>query len=213
MPPVALSSESARPPSTQACQRILAAAKLLFGQRGYDGVSIRDVAQMAKASKANVFHHFGSKAGLYSAVLEDTSSAFQAILDSFDAAQQTPRQRISDFARRNLETMLADPASVHLFLRQMLNGRGNSQRQQAEELIARDLNQLLARIRDETSTGLPRSSHVDPLVLLLCILGANFMYFQLQDVLPQLRNAEQPLDQDRFIGALMQLLETSLDGR
>ncbi|MCR6711921.1 MAG: TetR family transcriptional regulator [Demequina sp.] len=44
--------------------RILAAAIELFGARGVDGTSMRDIAARAEVSPALVVHHFGSKQGL-----------------------------------------------------------------------------------------------------------------------------------------------------
>ena len=202
-----------RRPPTDASRRILAAARALFARRGYEGGSIRDIARQAGVSKANVFHHYGSKAGLYSAVLEDSSSVFQAILDSLGDEERTPRDRIARFARRNLETMLADPASVHLFLRQMLNSPGNSQRHEVEAVIARDMQQLLTALQGEIRAGETSSPAPDTLALTLCILGANFMYFQLRDVLPQLGDDQGQMDQAAFSGALMRILAPALEPR
>lgn len=54
----------------------------LFSRRGIDGVSIADVATAAGASKANVIHHFGSKDGLYAAVLERIDAHLDAAVDA-----------------------------------------------------------------------------------------------------------------------------------
>ncbi len=50
-------------------QRLVEAATLLFAQRGFDGVGIREIATAADANSAMVAYHFGSKEGLYQAVL------------------------------------------------------------------------------------------------------------------------------------------------
>ncbi len=50
--------------------RILQAATQLFAQRGYNGVSISDVAQEAHVVKSAIYHHFTSKDALYLAVLQ-----------------------------------------------------------------------------------------------------------------------------------------------
>lgn len=48
---------------------ILAAADELFGDVGYDAVSVRDVAARAGVNKALVFYYFGSKEELFAQVL------------------------------------------------------------------------------------------------------------------------------------------------
>ncbi len=53
--------------------RILQAASKLFAQRGYNGVSISDVAEDAHVVKSAIYHHFPSKEALYLAVLQETT--------------------------------------------------------------------------------------------------------------------------------------------
>jgi AcrR family transcriptional regulator len=51
--------------------RLLAAALQLFGQKGYDSVSVREVARAAGVTTPNVYYYFGSKRGLYLRLLHD----------------------------------------------------------------------------------------------------------------------------------------------
>lgn len=54
--------------TTQA--RLLDAAEKLFSERGFQGISIREITDMAQANLAAVNYHFGSKAGLIRALIE-----------------------------------------------------------------------------------------------------------------------------------------------
>lgn len=49
--------------------RLLDAAELLFAERGFEAVSVRDVTQLAKANVAAVNYHFGSRDGLVALVV------------------------------------------------------------------------------------------------------------------------------------------------
>jgi len=49
--------------------RLLDAAEQLFARRGYQGTSLRDVAKRVGVRPFTLQHHFGSKAGLYEAVV------------------------------------------------------------------------------------------------------------------------------------------------
>jgi AcrR family transcriptional regulator len=51
-------------------ERILAEAERVFGARGFDGASMRQLANAADVPAALVSYHFGSKEGLYRAVFE-----------------------------------------------------------------------------------------------------------------------------------------------
>ncbi len=50
--------------------RLLETATHLFSERGFDGVSTREIAGAVGATLPSIAHHFGSKAGLYQAVLQ-----------------------------------------------------------------------------------------------------------------------------------------------
>ncbi len=52
-------------PRKPSLERILRAAVSVFAQRGYDGASLREVAEAAGVTKPTVYNHFGSKATLY----------------------------------------------------------------------------------------------------------------------------------------------------
>ena len=62
-----MSSRSDSPLDTR--QRLLEGAVLLFAQKGFDGVGIRELAQKAEANSALVQYYFGSKEGLYLAAM------------------------------------------------------------------------------------------------------------------------------------------------
>ena len=57
-------------------ERILAAAMGLFARFGYNGVSARDIATIARVNEVTIYRHYGHKRDLYLAVLE---SALQQV--------------------------------------------------------------------------------------------------------------------------------------
>jgi len=61
-------------------RRLLAAATRLFAERGFEGAGTRDIALAAETTLPSITHHFGSKAGLYHAVLADIDDAITAEL-------------------------------------------------------------------------------------------------------------------------------------
>ncbi len=54
--------------------RLLAAATELFADKGYAGTSVRDICAKADASVPMINHYFGSKEGLYTAILAQLSA-------------------------------------------------------------------------------------------------------------------------------------------
>jgi AcrR family transcriptional regulator len=82
---------------------IIRSALGYFGQQGYHGASMREIARQVGLSQAGLLHHFPTKAELLTAVLEsrDTLSAVSA---------QTAAQRAQD-PLEGLVAVIADNAS------------------------------------------------------------------------------------------------------
>ncbi|MEV3978586.1 TetR family transcriptional regulator [Nonomuraea sp. NPDC049758] len=95
----------ARPRGREATrQRILDAARVLFGEHGYEQVTVRMISAAAEANIALVGRYFGSKAGLFGAVLEGEPT-FVALLAGDHGS--LPR-RLAEYAA---ERMHHDPES------------------------------------------------------------------------------------------------------
>ena len=58
----------------QTRQRLLDAALQLFTERGYDGAATRAIAALAGVNEVTLFRHFGSKKGLFQAMLRHNSA-------------------------------------------------------------------------------------------------------------------------------------------
>ncbi|MQY05992.1 TetR/AcrR family transcriptional regulator [Actinomadura macrotermitis] len=58
-----------RPGPTETREAILAAARELFGDKGYDGASLRAIARAAGVDPALVHHFFGNKEGVFVAAM------------------------------------------------------------------------------------------------------------------------------------------------
>jgi AcrR family transcriptional regulator len=103
-------ADNPRPQRDAAALRIRDVALRLFGEQGYDGTSVRTIAQVAGVSPALVIHHYGSKERLRHAcdtyALEVTRSTFAELLRSFPATDGS--------VDRDLNSMLVDPVSTVL---------------------------------------------------------------------------------------------------
>jgi len=59
-----------RPGASDSRERILAAARAAFAERGFEAATIRDIARRAEVDPALVHHYFGSKQQLFVAAME-----------------------------------------------------------------------------------------------------------------------------------------------
>ena len=83
---------------------ILAAARQVFAQRGLEGASVREVAEVANVNNAMIYYHFKDKGELYRAVLADSFSAFDSIWEhkifkSDVSARVKIRKYVDEFIR------------------------------------------------------------------------------------------------------------------
>jgi len=70
-------------------ERILDAARALFASRGFDGVTMSDVAEASGVVRATVFNHFGSKGALVEAITEGVLEVWGGMLERALADEQT----------------------------------------------------------------------------------------------------------------------------
>ncbi|MEZ4240495.1 MAG: TetR family transcriptional regulator [Myxococcota bacterium] len=76
-------------------ERILAAARAAFARAGYDGVGVREIARDAGVTAMLINRYFGSKEGLFEAVL-DATMAEPVVLSAANLADADPARRLAE---------------------------------------------------------------------------------------------------------------------
>jgi AcrR family transcriptional regulator len=89
-------------------ERILSAADELFGSLGYDGVSVRDIAEKAGVNKASVFYHYDSKDALFERVLDRYYTAHHEALEDVWGSVGDPMSRLHAVIDSYIDFMLAN---------------------------------------------------------------------------------------------------------
>mgnify|MGYP000662089597 CR=1 FL=1 len=74
-------AHSSRMTSLQRREQLIEVGRSLFAAKGFEAVSVEEIAAHAKVSKPIVYEHFGGKEGLY-AVVVDRASASSIIFAS-----------------------------------------------------------------------------------------------------------------------------------
>ncbi|WP_279608907.1 TetR/AcrR family transcriptional regulator [Burkholderia cepacia] len=76
---------------------LLRGARQMFATHGYEGTSVRAIAQLAGVDPALMAHHFGSKEGLWIAVVEQLSRRMELLIEAtrqLSINHMSPRERI-----------------------------------------------------------------------------------------------------------------------
>ncbi|HET9910274.1 MAG TPA: TetR family transcriptional regulator [Anaerolineales bacterium] len=63
-------------------QNLLATALQVFSRKGYAETRLEDIAAEAQMTRGAIYHHFGSKADLYNAMVTDASSQAVGVLEN-----------------------------------------------------------------------------------------------------------------------------------
>jgi AcrR family transcriptional regulator len=98
--------------------QIVAVAADLFGERGYAGVSLDDVAERLDVTKGSLYHYFSGKDELASAAIETLGTAWTDRLARLAAdTAGGPADRLHALVREQLVVAVRDhPAALGLFL-------------------------------------------------------------------------------------------------
>ena len=110
-------------------QKILDKALELFSARGYDPVSVGEIAKAVGIKAPSLYNHFPSKQAIFDAIVESTAAQYEADTDKIDIHVQNAAQDIPVFTeitedalfgkvRQIFEYSLHDP-SISRFRRMM----------------------------------------------------------------------------------------------
>ncbi|TFH20877.1 MAG: TetR/AcrR family transcriptional regulator [Myxococcales bacterium] len=155
-------------------RRLLETATRLFSERGYDGVSVKDIATAAGVSQGSLFWHFGSKQGLLFRVVDAAFAEWerQVLAPVLDRAAGPASVGViveahRSFSRRNPEV------AGHLFFALISDALGT--RPQLRAAYARLYERFRGYgrewVRDAVAAGECRSD-VDPNAVAAVIVGA-----------------------------------------
>ena len=101
---------------------ILAVATREFAQHGLAGARIERIQEQTRTSKRMIYYHFGSKEGLYSAVLERAFETVRRVDQDYDATAGTPEQAFRRIASNAFEAFSGNPDFVRLLTFENLAG-------------------------------------------------------------------------------------------
>lgn len=198
------------PPQNPAPGRaeILAAATDLFGEAGFDAVSISAIAERARTSKANVFHHFGSKDSLYLEVMRQACGQFSEAVAGLSEHSVEFHERLADFIRRDVELMHERPDRSHLILREVLESGPSRGRALAGEVFHDHFGEMVALFRDGQEAG-AFADDVPPELAATMMIACNVFLFQSQHVLRNLPGVDFVDEPARYARMVSRVL---LDG-
>lgn len=161
---------------------ILDAAIRAFTEKGYDGASIAEIAEMSALPKANVYYYFGSKETIYKTIVADLIREWDDALGHLTAARE-PAEAMAGYIRAKLDFTRKHAAQSRMFANEAVHGgRFLSRKDRAHmQAITREKAKVF-----EAWMAAGKMDRVDPIHLFV-MLWASTQYYADFDVL--VRNA------------------------
>lgn len=159
-----------RPPgprNEQVRQQLLEAAHTLFLSYEFKAVSLRSIATQADVNPAMVNYYFGSKQGLYLAMVEQMISSMETALADLPAQSG---QSVSAFAEAYMQLLAANPWWPNFIVREVLFGKEQFRRQIVERFDRSLARHLLGGIRAAVAGGAYRQD-LDPALAAWSLMG------------------------------------------
>ena len=147
--------------ATARSRAILATASRLFAERGYSQTTTAEIAREAGVAEGTLYHHFGSKDGIFLTLFDETMEGYLAGIEAILARGATGRETFSAFARfhfdyvslrREQHLILLRDFPVHLTVEHFAS---RSPRREKLDRITELFARILARGKADGTLHLP----------------------------------------------------------
>lgn len=155
--------------------RLLAAARRLFSQRGYDGVSVDRVVEAAGVNKRMVYHYFGSKRGMYAEVLRGVYEALARVEAHVFEDEPGPELAVERLLRSYFRFLQEHPDLLAILLWENLQG-GRHLDAVEEGLSKQPILEALGETIDRGIAGGSIRPDIDRRHLLINLIGLCLVY-------------------------------------
>lgn len=108
--------------SAQSRTAVFRAAAAEFSERGYEGAGVDRIAARARVNKAMIYYHFGSKRGVYLAILRDMFLEVGARARGIADADATAPEKLDRWILAIIEEATARPWFPPIMLREVASG-------------------------------------------------------------------------------------------
>jgi AcrR family transcriptional regulator len=133
-------------------EKILGAAIVLFAQKGYSGLSMRQLAQAVDMSVAAIYHHFPDKNALYFEAVRFAFSDKEQVFAQVWESDCSAEEKLSGFIRLLIHVLLQDRDFHRLMQREILEADPERMQLLAQGIFKRQFC-LLMQLADELAPG------------------------------------------------------------
>ena len=149
---------------------ILSAAMKLFGEKGFEGTSVRDIASVAEVNPAMISYYFGSKEKLFEKLVEHKAAYLKGVFEELvNNSSLTQMEKLIVVIDRYIERMFQSPQFNHLLHRELSLERRPHLKNAISDILLRNFVSVKTIIQDGVDKGEFRK--VDPELTIASVLG------------------------------------------
>ena len=108
--------------ATSTRDSVFDAAATLFSAKGFDGVSMDDIAKVAEVNKAMIYYHFTDKLALYRAIIGDGLKSTGETVGTITAGDASPEAKLDAFIAAFVRMTEERPWMPTMMLREVAEG-------------------------------------------------------------------------------------------
>lgn len=103
---------------TQKRSAILTVASRLFAEKGYANTPTSEIAREAGVAEGTLYHHFGSKDGIFLSIFNDTVNGYIAGVEGLIGSGKNGRESLTDLIRHHFDYLQAHQSQFLTILRE-----------------------------------------------------------------------------------------------
>jgi len=146
--------------------QILEAAENLFAQKGFDGTSVRDIAEEAGVNLAMISYYFGSKEKLFEAMFAYRAGAYRLQIENILQKKELgPMERINLLADQYIDKFTRQQCFHRVMVREQMAEKNEFITQQINELKTRNQAMIRELIAEGQEKGVFRNDIDIPLMM------------------------------------------------
>jgi TetR/AcrR family transcriptional regulator len=150
--------------------RILKKALALFSEKGYDATSVREICEAAGITKPTLYYFYGSKEGVYRAIVEGALGRFQADVIGALGGEGSLRDRLVRMAQSYVEGTRREPDLARFVMALIHNSPRSAPATDLVGFYQAILDALAGALEAAVASGELRPGRTD--VRLLVFMGA-----------------------------------------
>jgi AcrR family transcriptional regulator len=157
-------------------QRILAAATIEFSRKGLGGGRVDEIARRSKANQRMIYHYFGSKELLFTAVLEAAYSDIRFAEQKLHLDELDPTEAIATLVRFTWNYYLEHPEFLSLVNSENLHRAKHLKTSEAIRKMSGRFVQMVKAILDRGAAQGEFREGIDPVQLNITIAAIGYYY-------------------------------------